>query len=188
MIVEILTGFAVGFATGFAIAYYTWKTAYDKLHDASIEALKKQHESNTKAVYARVRSKIDKVDKIMEAQLNLWGQFDGPNKGAAHSRWKRGLVGQINDLEAEKMDIFKAILSDGVDLEVSVTGADGSKEKKRMSAIVKEFEAEGADDPFIPKNPEVKPTPKSTKENESNNKLKLVKKSNLSIVKGGNND
>jgi len=181
MLLEISIG-CLGFMVGVAITHRSWKATYNNLHEASLKALKKQHDTNTKVVYDRVRAKIKEIDRIMEAQLSLWGQVDGPNKGSSHSRWKRDLIGQINDLETEKIDIFRDILSDGVDLKVTTMSSDGIKSNKMMSAIVQEFETSNIDDPYKSKNPVVKPV-KSTTKNEPNKKLRLIKESKLSLIK-----
>lgn len=171
----------LGFAAGFALCHFQWKAAYRELYDASIKALKDKHSKNTKAIYIRVRAKVDEINKIMEAQLALWGHVDGPNKGSSHSRWKRDLINKVNDLESEKIEAFRDILNDGVDLTVSVIDHDGSKTSKKMSQIVEEFDASKLDEPSLS---DEKPAVK----NEPIKKLRLVKESNLSLKKDDNHD
>lgn len=194
MLLGILIATA-GFVVGFTICHFQWKATYSNMYEASLKALKDQQTANNKAVYARVRAKIGEINRIIEAQFDIWGQIDRPDKGASHSKWKRELIGRVNDLEAEKMDTFKSILDEGVDLTVSVMESNGAKHNKKMSQIVEEYNASKLNTPFTPKTPTKTPTKnphltpvKTTNKNDPNKKLRLIKESKLSLVKGKNND
>lgn len=184
MILEISIAAVGGLIIGFAFSSFGWKIAYDSLYKVSLKAIKDQHGDNNKIIYARVRAKIADISKITETQIALWGQIDGPNMSAAHSKWKRNLINEINNLESEKMAIFKEILKDGVDLTVSIIESDGTKSNKQMSEIVKEFDIKQLDNSHISN----KPTEKTTKENDPNKKLRLVKESKLHLIKDKNHD
>ena len=167
------------FSLGYLISHFIWKHDYNRLYKVSLKVLKDQRREHDKITYARVRAKIDEIDNIMEEQLTIWGQADGPNRGATHSKWKGSLAGRINELETEKMNIFRDILSEGVDLTVSVVGSDGEKSKKKMSQIIKKYDLIQSESDYPDK-----PVAKPNKENETNNnKLKLVKESKLRIIK-----
>lgn len=185
MIVTILAVLATSMAiTGiYGLGYYNankhGKIAYAHLYQVSLLTLRKQNEEFTKAMYMRIRGKLDEVHKIMSAQLKLWCSVDGPNRGASHTRWKSGLIGQINDLETEKINAFRDIISNGVDITVQVMNSNGSKSEKKMSQLISEHELSTPTEPFTSKQP--------VKENDSNNKLRLVRPK-LTLIKDSNND
>jgi len=77
----------------------------------------------------------------MGRQLELTAQLEAPTKGTSHSFWKRDLQSQIMDMEEEKMDIFRSILSDGVDPVLVTMGLDGEREDIKMSVAVERYEA-----------------------------------------------
>jgi hypothetical protein len=178
MILEISITAIVSFLAGFYLCARFSRVAYANLYTASIQALKNQSQVHTKAVYLRVRDKVDEINKIMESQLALWGQIDGPNRGASHARWKSVVMNEINDLESNKIDAFRDILHDGVDLKVSVMDTNGNKSTKKMSEIVSDFDT---------KKPNKAPPEQSKKENDSNKKLGTIKPK-LSLIKDTDDD
>ena len=177
MLLEISVSAVSGLLIGFYVAARISRVAYANLYKASIQALKNQSHTNSKAVYERTRAHIDEVNKIMETQLSLWAQIDGPNRGASHARWKSDIISEINNLESDKIDSFRDILEDGVDLKVSVIDTNGKKIEKKMSELVSDFDANKSHK--VPSPP--------IKENDSNKKLRTIKPK-LSLIKDNTND
>lgn len=180
VIVTTTVALAIGsYALGYYNANKDGKVAYMHYYQISLKTFDATSEAFTKDIFKRVRSKLDVVNEIMNAQLSLWASIDGPNRGASHTKWKSGLIHEINDLEAEKIDAFRDVISNGVDLAVIVMNSDGGRVEKKMSEIVNDFDISQAPTPFTPKQP--------VNKNDSNKKLNVVKPK-LSLIKDDTND
>lgn len=171
----VALGATAGFMAGFYLCARYSSIAYSNLYDAAIEALKKQSNTYNKAVYNRVRNKVMDVNRIMEEQLALWGKVDGPNRGPSHSKWKKSIIDQINDLESDKVDAFRDILDEGMDLNVSVMDNNGKKSSKKISEIISDFDNKS------------NKTSTPVKENDSNKNLRAIKPK-LTLIKDDSYD
>ena len=89
----------------------------------SLDKLKKDTETNGKK--ESVGSRMKKVKDITTEQLDLQSQVLGPQKNALHGKYKNGLNGRIKELELQKADILKSIITDGFDPEITVVDGAG---------------------------------------------------------------
>lgn len=102
-ILGLLTG-AVGAIT---FTIYMGKRLMDKRQDEG-----KKVES--------IGSRMKRVKDLTTEQLDLQGQVSGPQKNALHGKYKNGLIGRIKELEEQKTEILKSIITDGFDPELTV--------------------------------------------------------------------
>lgn len=72
-----------------------------------------------------VNERMKKVKELTQEQLDLQSGAQGPQKNALHGRYKNGLIGRIKELEEQKNDILRSILSDGFDPEITVMDGAG---------------------------------------------------------------
>jgi len=107
------------------------------------------------------------IEEIMNRQLELTAQLEAPTKGTSHSFWKRDIQDQIMDMEEEKMDIFRSILSDGLDPIFTIIGVDGGKENIKMSVAIQRYETHNDRVPSVSSSRTKTESNKSCK-NESN--------------------
>ena len=89
----------------------------------SLDKLKKDTETNGKK--ESVGSRMKKVKDITTEQLDLQSQALGPQKNALHGWFKNGINGRIKELELQKADILKSIITDGFDPEITVVDGAG---------------------------------------------------------------
>ena len=108
------------------------------------------------------------IEGITKKQTEIMSQLDTPTKGTSHSKWKRGLIDQIKDMELEKMEVFRTILTEGVDPILVCQTPDGELEKLKMSEILKRFD-ENSSALTSPTSPKVTKTDSNNPcKNESN--------------------
>lgn len=110
-----------------------------------------------------IKYRFAKVTEITERQMQLISNTERPSASAAHSRHKNSIMGELKALEQEKIEIFKSILSDGVDPQLSIV-VDGQPQNMKMSEAVALFEGG-----TVASDPPRKTEPKSPK-----NGLRLV--------------
>ena len=102
--------------------------------------------------------RYEKVKELTQKQYDLIGQLDNPSKNATHSRWKNDVILDVQNLEKEKMDIFKLILADGIDPYVTTPDDINNKENyRRLSEVVKEYEDSQKQNPIANTNATIKP-------------------------------
>ncbi len=144
--------FLAGVATGVCstlsyILWLGWKSIKRK-DDAALRNFDEAFENakNAGAYDAerlkRLKERILKAVDIAKQQSTLIGQVDQPSKGASHSRWKNGIIGQLKDLEKQKYDLFREIVADGFDPTLDSVGPSGEIEKRKMSELVTEYDDE----------------------------------------------
>jgi hypothetical protein len=78
---------------------------------------------------------------LADRQMELLGHAMTPSKNGLHSKWKNELASEIQDLERQKIDLFRNIVAAGYDPTVGITGADGHVEHVKMSETIKQFDA-----------------------------------------------
>ena len=113
-----------------------------------------------------VKYRFTKVTEITERQMDLIASTERPSANASHSRHKNSILGELKALEQEKIDIFKSILSDGIDPQLSVS-VDGQPQNMRMSEAVALFEGGDTSNPHIPQQKTESKSPRT-------NGLKLI--------------
>jgi hypothetical protein len=82
-----------------------------------------------------IKYRFAKAQEITEQQLNLISQADRPSASAAHSKHKNDLIRRLKDMESEKVAIFRTILADGVDPNLTIM-VDGEPTHIKMSEAV----------------------------------------------------
>lgn len=87
-----------------------------------------------------VIARLKEASRIAEEQMALRAQAEMPSKNSLHSRYKNGIIGQLQDLEQQKLSILKTVLGDGYDPKISVTKGGGSSEEISLSQYVAEAE------------------------------------------------
>ena len=136
--------FIAGIAAGIAIATILalrWSTratllVKDTLNSAS-DSVKKL--AQDPKLLDSVRERISRVTEIADKQEVLIISAQTPSASASHARYKNTLIRELKALEQEKMDIFKSIVNDGIDLKMKTT-IDGKEQIISMSEILKKYE------------------------------------------------
>lgn len=117
-----------------------------------------------------IKYRFEQAQELSAQQLDLLNQAYQPSMSAAHSRYKNGLIHRVEEIEKEKIEIFRTIVKDGVDPYLQLAGPDGKLEKVRMSEAIKRSE-QGlgiTPRPELRKEPTKKTDSKSPRENASN--------------------
>lgn len=115
-----------------------------------------------------IRQRFEQAQELSAQQLDLIDQAYQPSKSASHSRYKNGLLQQVEDIEKEKIEIFRSIVADGADPYLHLAGPDGELEKIRMSEAIKRAE-EGLDlPPPLPQDSDPKTDTISPQDDASN--------------------
>jgi len=111
---------------------------------------KKELSKADREMIGSIKYRLKNIESITIKQLKLMDMIQAPNKGSAHARGKRDLMGSIEDLEKEKMDIFRSILKDGFDPTVSVCDETGYKVEMKMSAAITKSEKHNKTEDNVP--------------------------------------
>lgn len=144
-----LIGFMCG-AISTVLAGLAWGSSLSKKDE------KKLKESASKLeLMGSVKYRFTQVNEITERQLSIVSQAERPSASAAHSRYKNDMAGLLKSLEEEKMNIFRSILKDGIDPNLTIM-IDGESKKIRMSEAVAQHDGTSATpvktEPSKPKN------------------------------------
>jgi hypothetical protein len=83
-----------------------------------------------------IKERLIQAAKIAQVQMELRAQAEMPSKNAAHSKYKNGLVAEINDMEQQKLDILRTVLAEGFDPMITVLHDGGTREEIPLSAYV----------------------------------------------------
>lgn len=86
-----------------------------------------------------IKYRIEKVNELTKIQLGLLSQMDRPNASAAHSRYKNDIARQMKQIEEEKMSVFRSIIKDGFDPNLSIQ-IDGKPQSLKMSEVVSMYD------------------------------------------------
>ena len=129
---------------------------------------------NTREDVRSIRDRLAKAQEITRQQLDLRDQASQPSKNSMHSKWKNGLIGEINALEEEKKAILESILKDGHDPFVMVLDEEtGSTKKIPLSEFLGRPSSQNTDQKNIER---------ESSAPEITNKHKFV------VIKGGKDD
>ena len=155
---EILVGIIAGFlGTIVLLALLTFKPS--RLDNKTVNKMLKEAE-----LVGSIKYRFDQADKLSNEQFELLSKLDQPNKSASHAHWKNEIVNQVEELEKNKIEIFKSMLEDGIDPYLTTMNSDGQTEQVRMSEAIKM--AENNND--APQTKVKKTDPKSSRDDVSN--------------------
>jgi polyphosphate kinase len=140
-----------------------------------LEQLKKRSEEREKK-FASIQERMTKAVELTKIQMEMRMRLDEPSKNALDSKYKNGLVSDINDIEQQKIDILKTILGDGFDPMINILDENGGSKEMALSAYVKSV-AE-----FLPPDDKVVPPPAPTVPGEPKKVGKFM------VYNGGKND
>lgn len=87
-----------------------------------------------------IRERLDQAQRLAEEQAQLRAMAEMPSKNALHSRHKNAIVGQVFELEAQKISILKTVLGDGFDPIITVLREGGVQEQLSLSEYVAQAE------------------------------------------------
>jgi hypothetical protein len=134
--------FALGFmwglivAVGVGIAYGNYQLRkLNKVKSSLLEDLKKKSAS-----LESIRDRLIKASELTQIQSDLRSRAEQPSRNSLDSKYKNGLIGELNRLEQEKISILKSILADGHDPQITVISAGGEKQEMLLSAYVAEVQ------------------------------------------------
>jgi hypothetical protein len=141
-------GFAIGVLSVLSASYvlvikarkkmgYKLETLKQKLNSLndSKEDLKKKLQDDLSRKDS-IKERLLKAQEITKQQLDLRAQTDMPSKNSMHSRYKNGLIGEINKLEEEKRTILESILNDGFDPIVTALDEMGNQRNISLSEFL----------------------------------------------------
>lgn len=86
-----------------------------------------------------IYERLQKAADLAQTQRDLCSQAEMPSKNAVHSKYKNGLVHEINEIEKQKMEILKSILDDGFDPTITIVNEAGKQEKIALSAYLSTY-------------------------------------------------
>ena len=145
----LIIGFCVGLIVG-SIGIGMWG-AYigNKLRTQilnTIEAMEQEKKpsagSTAKASQKTTMSSVQKelilktlreAAEIAKIQMEMLSQIDAPSKNALHSKYKNGLISEIQELETQKMALLKQVLDSGFDPTITVMNDEGVLEEQLLS-------------------------------------------------------
>lgn len=161
-LIGIITGVAgmtVLVATGVAIWATSLLTAHKRYSKEELSKIIKNAQTVGSCNY-----RFTVIEDIAKQQQEILTQIEGPLKGTSHAKYKQEMISQVNAMEAEKVEIFRTILADGVDPVLLTVDPDGIQDQAKMSEIVRRFDL---DHPNLSLKPQKTDSNKSCK-NESN--------------------
>jgi hypothetical protein len=86
--------------------------------------------------YAAIEPRMARIKEIAKLQMDLQAAHDGPQRNAMDGRYKNGLMGELKQLEEEKVNILNSIVNDGFDPPVNVLKEDGTTQVTKLSAFL----------------------------------------------------
>jgi hypothetical protein len=85
------------------------------------------------------------ASEIAQQQLDLRDAAQQPSKNATHSRYKNGLISELQELEQQKVAILQSILNDGFDPKITVLNSAGEREEMPLSEFLQVESAKSAE-------------------------------------------
>lgn len=83
-----------------------------------------------------IKNRLIKASEIAQTQMAIRAQQEMPSKNALHSRYKNGLIGELQDLEQQKIDILRTVLAEGFNPMITILNEKGSQEEIPLSEYV----------------------------------------------------
>ena len=129
-----ITGFTMG---GCSVVVWTLRQVrkIDKVKSELLYQVK-QKTSDLEAKRESITKRLIEAAEITKTQLALQSQTDMPSKNALHSRHKNKLIGELKDLEMQKISLLRSILEDGFDPTITIMTEDGTKEDLLLSKFL----------------------------------------------------
>lgn len=124
----IIAAYLIGVLTG-AIALFTTTIYIGK------KAMAKEQFS-VKPSRANIDDRLKKVREITDQQLALMQAADGPQKNSLDGKYKNSLNKTVKDLEEDKVEILKSILTDGFDPLITTQDPDGTILQMKLSKFM----------------------------------------------------
>lgn len=145
MIFSFLMGVLTG--AGLVVAYGTYQMIQLKKNKSELIGKLKDKLSELKTDQQKeiekgqsIKDRLMMASRLADAQMEIRAQAEMPSKNSLHSRYKNGLVSQINELEAEKLSILRSVLGDGFNPTITVMREGGVKEEISLSDYVAQSE------------------------------------------------
>jgi hypothetical protein len=85
-----------------------------------------------------IKERLVKASELANAQMDIRAQMEMPSKNALHSRYKNGLIGELQDMEQQKLDLLRTVLAEGFDPMITVINESGAKSEIPLSTYVDE--------------------------------------------------
>ena len=158
---DLLVGIIYGLVA-FGIFFIAVSMRNSRLDAKQVKAIVNEAE-----IIASVKLRFEQAQELSALQLDLLDQAYQPSKNVAHSKYKNNLIRRIEEIEKEKIEIFRSIVKDGIDPYLQLAGPDGQLEKVRMSEAIKRAE-EGLDIEPLEEKPEQKTETNSSQDDASN--------------------
>lgn len=133
LLASFLLGIVFGFIATITAAYLTFKHL-DK-QQSEVDKVKKDIK-----LIASIKKRFSTVSEITNQQMELLSRTERPSASALHSKHQNGIIGEIKRLEEEKISIFRSILKDGLDPNLSII-IDGKVTTMKMSEAVSLYES-----------------------------------------------
>jgi hypothetical protein len=128
------TGMCIGAAITMAYAYWQVRKM-TKVKETLMETIKrKATEMDEKK--ESIKGRLTKASELAHAQMAIRAQLDMPSKNALHSRYKNDLGLELQQMEAQKLDLLRTVLAEGFDPMITVMHDNGSREEVPLSAYV----------------------------------------------------
>lgn len=136
--ITVPVAFVLGMLTGGALFIGYGMYMMNKIDKAKLrlvdELKKKVGDAATRT--ESIKERLIQAAELARAQIDLRAQIEMPSKNALHSRYKNGLVREMNELEQQKISILRSILGDGFDPTITVVNDSGAKEEIPLSVYV----------------------------------------------------
>jgi hypothetical protein len=136
--VDYLISFLIGVfcGTGIFLGYGIYHISKIR---ASQDGLVTQIKNKSKEMISKrdaIKDRLIKASEIAHSQAAMRAQIEMPSKNALHSKYKNDLIGEILQLEQEKLDILRTVLAEGYDPIITTITETGKREEMTLSAYV----------------------------------------------------
>ncbi len=140
----------------------------------NVKKILEETRNNTKLTFKdaknnkkEIKNGMQRLIEITNEQAKIIANIQEPSKNALHSKHKQQLVLRVTDLQEEKVDIIRIILSTGYDPKVVISGDDGKPESIHLSEYLERILA------HLP------PPPPTTTDSKS------IMRGKFHVIKGG---
>jgi hypothetical protein len=133
-----MIGFVMGFLLLIIYAHHVVKNIDKNDRDDFIVETEKVKKDIDKIL--SIRERFARASKITDEQMSLLSGVERPSASALHSKHQNSIISELKKLEEQKMDIFRSILKDGVDPNLSIM-VDGKPTTMKMSEAVSLYES-----------------------------------------------
>jgi hypothetical protein len=132
--VEFMYGIAVGILLVIGYGYIKLQNLkkeradlFNELHDKADELQAKRDS---------IVERLKQASEIGQKQLDLRDAASQPSKNQLHSKYKNGLVYEIQELEQQKAAILQSIINDGFDPSITIMDEDGERKEMKLSEFL----------------------------------------------------